>query len=137
MSIASSRAGAAIPSSSTGGGALNKLQFTGEDFFADQAVCCIVLEVPNSALGSKEVGLWHRTLVPAHCAGGGRFRRSAVRPLQLFPVLGLTSPERAPEIRRTMSVSLPLSPTRWSTRVGVRGRSMAGGRDNAAGDPAL
>lgn len=44
-------------------GALNNLQFTGQDFFADKKdVCSIVLEVPNSALGSKRVGLWHRTL---------------------------------------------------------------------------
>jgi hypothetical protein len=46
-------------------GALNDLQFTGEDFFADKDVCSIVLEVPNSALGPKPVGLWHRTLVRA------------------------------------------------------------------------
>jgi hypothetical protein len=38
------------------------LQFTGDDFFADKDVCSIVLEVPNSALGPKEVGLWARTL---------------------------------------------------------------------------
>jgi Domain of unknown function (DUF4331) len=43
-------------------GALNNLQFTGDDFFADKDVCSIVLEVPNSALGSKQVGLWVRTL---------------------------------------------------------------------------
>src|SRR6266849_6516974 len=36
-------------------GALNNLQFTGDDYFADQDVCSIVLEVPNSALGSKEL----------------------------------------------------------------------------------
>jgi len=30
-------------------GALNNLQFTGDDFFADKDVCSIVLEVPNSA----------------------------------------------------------------------------------------
>ena len=33
-------------------GALNNLQFTGEDFFTDKDVCSIVLEIPNSALGS-------------------------------------------------------------------------------------
>jgi hypothetical protein len=33
--------------------ALNNLQFTGDDFFADKDVCSIVLEVPNSALGSN------------------------------------------------------------------------------------
>jgi hypothetical protein len=49
-------------------GALNNLQFTGNDFFADKNVCSIVLEVPNSALGTRTVGLWARTLVSA---GGG------------------------------------------------------------------
>lgn len=43
-------------------GALNNLRFTGADFFADKDVCSIVLEVPNSALGSEKLGLWHRTL---------------------------------------------------------------------------
>jgi len=43
-------------------GALNNLQFTGDDFFADKDVCSIVLEVPNSALGSGKIGLWHRTV---------------------------------------------------------------------------
>src|SRR4030095_15939358 len=47
------------------GGALNDFQFTGDDFFADSDVCSIVLEVPNSDLGNGEVGLWHRTLLPA------------------------------------------------------------------------
>src|SRR5271163_948765 len=42
-------------------GALNNLQFTGNDGFADKDVCSIVLEVPNSALG-KKMGLWCRTL---------------------------------------------------------------------------
>jgi len=43
-------------------GALNDLQFTGDDFFIDKDVCSIVLEMPNSALGLKRVGLWARTL---------------------------------------------------------------------------
>jgi hypothetical protein len=43
-------------------GALNDLQFTGDDFFVDKDVCSIVLEMPNSAFGSKRVGLWARTL---------------------------------------------------------------------------
>lgn len=38
-------------------GALNNLQFTGHDDFADQDVCSIVLEVPYSALGER-MGLW-------------------------------------------------------------------------------
>jgi hypothetical protein len=51
-------------------GATN-MQFTDDDFFADKDVCSIVLEVPNSALGSKVIRLWARTLAPAHGAGGG------------------------------------------------------------------
>ncbi|MGA2352624.1 MAG: DUF4331 family protein [Terracidiphilus sp.] len=43
-------------------GALNDLQFTGTDFFTDKDVCSIVLEVPNSALGARKMGLWHRTV---------------------------------------------------------------------------
>jgi hypothetical protein len=43
-------------------GALNNLQFTGDDYFADKDVCSIVLEVPNSALGTKTMGVWVRTL---------------------------------------------------------------------------
>jgi Domain of unknown function (DUF4331) len=52
-------------------GLLNNFQFTGDDFFADKNVCSIVLELPNTALGSgSRVGLWHRTLIPANGAGG-------------------------------------------------------------------
>jgi hypothetical protein len=43
-------------------GAVNNLHFTGKDFFIEKDVCSIVLEVPNSVLGPKEVGLWVRTL---------------------------------------------------------------------------
>jgi hypothetical protein len=43
-------------------GALNNLQFTGSDFFLDRDVCSIVLELPNSAMGSGPVGLWARVL---------------------------------------------------------------------------
>jgi hypothetical protein len=43
-------------------GLFNKMQFTGDDFFADKNVCSIVIELPNSALGSNEVGLWARTV---------------------------------------------------------------------------
>jgi hypothetical protein len=43
-------------------GALNNLQFTGDDYFTDKDVCSIVLEVPNSALGPKKMGVWVRTL---------------------------------------------------------------------------
>jgi hypothetical protein len=42
-------------------GALNNFQFT-VDHFTDEDVCSIVLEVPNSALGSGQIGIWARTL---------------------------------------------------------------------------
>jgi hypothetical protein len=43
-------------------GAIDNFHFTGKDFFADKDVCSIVLEVPNSAFGSRAVGLWMRVL---------------------------------------------------------------------------
>ncbi len=43
-------------------GALNDMQFTGKDFFAEADVCSIVLELPNSALAGGKVGLWARTV---------------------------------------------------------------------------
>jgi hypothetical protein len=46
-------------------GALNDLQFTGDDCFAEKHVCSILLEVPNAALGSTRIGLWARTLTDA------------------------------------------------------------------------
>jgi hypothetical protein len=59
-------------------GALTNLQFTGADYFADKDVCSIVLEVPNSALGSGAgagagvgLNLWHRVLVPTDGASSG------------------------------------------------------------------
>jgi hypothetical protein len=49
-------------------GMLNNQRFTGDDFFADKDVCGIVLEVHNSVLPRKRLGLWARTLIAA--AGG-------------------------------------------------------------------
>jgi hypothetical protein len=70
-------------------GALNNLQFTGDDFFNNKDVCSIVLEVPNSALGYATIGLWHCTLIPAGGAGGRWMQAErGARPLQLILVLG-------------------------------------------------
>lgn len=52
-------------------GTLNKFQFTTGDFFADKDTCSIVIELPNSLLGQKDVGLWARTLIPIDNANGG------------------------------------------------------------------
>ncbi len=62
-------------------GAKNNFHFTSDDFFADKDVCSIVLEVPNSALGAKEVRLWARTLTPAEGGGWTQVERGA-RPAQ-------------------------------------------------------
>ena len=62
-------------------GAKNNLQFTGDDFFADKDVGSIVLELPNSALGTKEVRLWARTLTPGDGGGWIQVERGA-RPAQ-------------------------------------------------------
>jgi hypothetical protein len=38
------------------------MQFTGDDFFKDKNVCSIVIELPNSELGTNKVGIWARTV---------------------------------------------------------------------------
>ena len=43
-------------------GNFNHMQFTGDDFFKDKNVCSIVLELPNSELGTNKVGIWTRTV---------------------------------------------------------------------------
>jgi hypothetical protein len=43
-------------------GVLDDFHFSGRDFFTDKDVCSIVLEVPNTALGSNGIGLWARTV---------------------------------------------------------------------------
>src|SRR5262245_45053875 len=65
-------------------GALNNLQFTGDDFFADKDVCSIALEVPNSVLGPGQVGLLARTLAGAD--GGWSEGDRGALPMQ-FPYL--------------------------------------------------
>src|SRR4051812_22685796 len=60
-------------------GAMNGLQFTGDDFFADKDVCSIVLEVPNSTLAPKRLGLWARTLIGA----GGKWVQWTAAPCPL------------------------------------------------------
>ena len=66
---------------------LNNQQFTGDDFFADKDVCGIVLEVPNSALPRKRVGLWARTLIGAR-GGWVQVDRGALPAQAVFLVGG-------------------------------------------------
>src|SRR6266481_5043187 len=95
-------------------GALNDLQFTGDDFFADKDVCSIVLEVPNSILGPKEVGLWARTLIPAR----GPTKLPSLPASRTLPT-SLGS-------RWTMPGLLPFSRMHWSMRVGISRRKQVG-----------
>ena len=105
-------------------GAVSNLQFTGDDFFADKNVCSIVLEVPNSALAPKEVGLWARTL---DGAGGGWVQADrGACPRKLSSLPARREVPISPGTRRTIPVSSPSSRTRWSTRVGIRRRKQSG-----------
>jgi len=46
-------------------GMKNNMQFTGADTFLNKNVFSIVMEIPNSALGSSsKVGVWYRVLIP-------------------------------------------------------------------------
>ena len=46
-------------------GFLNGFKFTGSDFFIDKNVFSMVLEVPNTALGTNpNIGIWVRNLLP-------------------------------------------------------------------------
>ena len=67
-------------------GNFNQMQFTGDDFFADKDVCSIVIELPNSALGNDEVGIWART-VDKTGEGWVQADRGA-RPLQAVFLVG-------------------------------------------------
>jgi hypothetical protein len=105
-------------------GARNGLQFTGDDFLADKDVCSIVLEVPNSILGPRRVGLWARTL---DAADGKWVQAIAARcPRKLCSLLARKEMPTSRVSRRMMAVSFPSSRTRWSTRVGIRRRKQSG-----------
>ena len=67
-------------------GALNKFEFTGQDFFADKNVCSIVMEVPNSTLVPRKLGLWVRTL--AGSSGGWVQADRGARPQQAIFLVG-------------------------------------------------
>ena len=117
-------------------GALNNLQFTGDDFFADEDVCSIVLEVPNSALGSKKMGLWARTLD----GSSGKWVQAdrGARPNQTPFLAG---EQNAAYLGCGAGGRCPFRP-RLRARAGAHrwiyaGGGNAGGRDTAAGRPPL
>jgi hypothetical protein len=67
-------------------GNFNHMQFTGDDFFKDKNVCSIVLELPNSELGTNKVGIWARTADKA--AEGWIQADRGGRPLQAVFLVG-------------------------------------------------
>ena len=118
-------------------GVLNDLQFTGDDFFADQNVCSIVLEVPNSVLGRKRLGLW-----APHASGAGRRGLGPGGPRCAARASCL--PRRRGERRLPRRRAAGRCPfrCRLRARAGAHGwvydaGSTARGRDNAAGNTLL
>ena len=105
-------------------GALNNLQFTGDDFFADKDVCSIVLEVPNSVLGSRRLACGPARWTAR--AGVGSRRIAARCPRKPSSLSARREMPTSRVSRRTMPVSSPSSRTRWSTRVGMRRRKQGG-----------
>ena len=67
-------------------GNFNHMQFTGNDFFKDKNVCSIVIELPNSELGTNKVGIWARTVDKT--ANGWIQADRGGRPLQAVFLVG-------------------------------------------------
>ena len=107
-------------------GALNNLQFTGTDGFTEADVCSIALEVPNSALTLKKMGLWARTLDGT--TGKWVQADRGARPSQSVFLTGEIKADYLRGSRRTMPVSFPSSRTRWSTRVVIPPKRQSGWR---------
>ncbi len=78
-------------------GGMNSLQFTGDDFLADKDVCITVLELPNSVLAPKRLGLWACTLDGA----GGKWVQAdrGALPIQAVFLVGAEREEPANDAR--------------------------------------
>ena len=105
-------------------GALKDFQFTGNDYFIDKDVCSIVLEVPNSALGAKTVGLWARTVDGA----SGRWVQAdrGARPSQAVFLPGDERDAYLAGHRRMTPVSSMSLRTRCNTPEGILRRTLGG-----------
>jgi hypothetical protein len=102
-------------------GNFNHMQFTGDDFFKDKNVCSIVTELPNSALGSNDVGIWART-VDKTAEGWVQADRGG-RPLQAVFLVGAEREAYLAGSRRMMIASSECSHTNWNTRAAIRLRT--------------
>jgi hypothetical protein len=101
-------------------GFFDKMQFTGDDFFTDKNVCSIVLELPNSALGTSkwDFGLaqWTKLLKV-----GSRQTAVGAR-CKLSSSLESGGRRTSPGSRRMMIGSLAFSRTNWNTQAPIRRR---------------
>jgi len=113
-------------------GAQNNFQFTVEDFLVDKDVFSIVLELPSSALGLEEVGLWARALSGRRATAEVGLRRSVARgPYNSLSLSANRTRSIGPGSRRTMPVSSLCSLTRWSIRAGIRRRKQGGWQEHS------
>src|SRR5882672_5749306 len=107
-------------------GALNDLQFTGDDFFIDKDVCSIVLEIPTLPLDPNE-STYGRARWTAR-AGFGSRRTGARYPRKRSFSSAWSEMATTRASRRTMPVSSPSSRMRWSTPAAMRRRKQGGWR---------
>jgi len=101
-------------------GNFNHMQFTGDDFFTDKDVCSIVIELPNSALGTNAVGIWARTVDKT--ADGWIQADRGGRPLQAVFLPAKRERNTSAGTQQMTIASSAYSHTNWNTRVATRRR---------------
>ena len=108
-------------------GNFNHMQFTGDDFFKDKNVCSIVLELPNSELGTNKVGIWARTVDKT---GDGWIQADrGGRPLQAVFLPGEKKRGTLAASQQMTIASSACSPTNWNTRAAIRPRTPGTSRE--------
>ena len=109
-------------------GNFNHMQFTGDDFFKDKDVCSIVLELPNSELGTNKVGIWARTVEKT---GNGWVQADrGGRPLQAVFLPARRKRSTSAASQQTTIASSACSPTSWNTQAVTRRRTPKTSREN-------
>ena len=109
-------------------GNFNHMQFTGDDFFKDKNVCSIVIELPNSELGTNKVGIWARTVDKT--ADGWIQADRGGRPLQAVFLAEKKERLTSAGSQRMMIASSACSRTNWNTRAAIRRRTQRPSRES-------
>jgi Domain of unknown function (DUF4331) len=109
-------------------GALNDLQFTGDDFFIDRTCAASCWKCPTPPLDPNE-SAYGRARWTAR-AGFGSRRTGARYPRRRSFSSGRSEMATTRASRRTMPVSSPSSRMRWSTPVAMRRRKQGGRREH-------